>query len=83
MPKNVKVHKGKPGLVGPATEVVPGNTGKGLQPSTGASGRGSLVSPQENEARGEGGQQRGSQKGFKGPKQSGRVHAIGPAEHVN
>ncbi len=72
---------GKPGLVVPADDAIPARSHKGFQPSTGVSGRGSLVSPQETEARGEGGRQRGTNRVSK-PKQSGRPNIIGPAEHV-
>ena len=68
---------GKPGLIVPADDAIPAKTGKGLQPSTGVSGRGSVVSPQESE----GARQRGTNKVSK-PKLSGRVNIIGPAEHV-
>lgn len=72
---------GKPGLIVPADDAIPARSHKGLQPSTGISGRGSLVSPQENEARGEGGRQRGTNRVLT-PKKSGRTTIIGPAEHV-
>lgn len=80
MPKIIKARPGKPPLVIPA-DPRPQRSHKGLIPSTGASGRASLVSPQNNEARGEGATPRGSVRDSK-PKTSGRVHAKGPAEHV-
>ena len=68
---------GKPGLVVPADDAIPARTGKGLQPSTGTSGRGSVVSPQESE----GATPRGTTRVSK-PKLSGRTTIVGPAEHV-
>ena len=72
---------GKPGLVVPADDAIPARSYKGLVPSTGISGRASLVSPQNDEARGEGATPKGTAREFK-PKTSGRVHATGPAEQI-
>ena len=72
---------GKPGLVVPADDAIPARSYKGLVPSTGISGRASLVSPQNDEARGEGATPKGTLKVSK-PKNTGRVHAKGPSEHV-
>lgn len=55
----------------------PARTHSGSNPSTGVSGRGSLVSPQDSE----GATPRGTLRVSK-PKNTGRVHAIGPAENV-
>ena len=52
----------------------------GMEPSTGISGRGTLVSPQNMEARGEGKALKGTNKD-KVPPQKGRAQVTGPAEH--
>ena len=80
MPIKPKARPGNPPLVLP-TDPRPQRSHKGFEPSTGIKGRASLVSPQNDEARGEGATPRGTARELK-PKTSGRVHAKGPAEHV-
>lgn len=71
---------GNPPLIIPE-DTRPIRSHKGLHPTTGVGGRADLVSPQNMEARGEGETPKGTKR-EKVPSQAGRIHAIGPAEHV-